>query len=324
MVALNSTAFVAVTGNGVTVSEDLARRFIHSVLDAKCEDPETRAFPSGFLEHIEARRPELLSACLKIWRYGRQNSNALTRGRPLGSFEIWSEWVRDPLLTLGCTDPVERIEVLKATDPRRQSLAELYEVWWDNHGDNPVKAADLADRVRNLIDPQCRGRQYVVTYVAQLSGTRAAGFVLHRQLPVGKWGASTYSLQRTGLGPDDGLRHRGHRDHGGLADRGTEPMPPMVPMPDAAEGGETPADHRNGAAADDSRPQESERQRPRAASCDNQEPAPVRSRHFVYQTRSLQDLLDRIQRWEAEHPRRTRRYASDPEADFIDADEENY
>src|SRR5262249_18829233 len=34
MVALNSTAFIAVTGNGLRVSEDLARRFIVCELDA--------------------------------------------------------------------------------------------------------------------------------------------------------------------------------------------------------------------------------------------------------------------------------------------------
>ena len=97
MVLLNSTAFVAITGNGLTVSEDLARRFIRCELDARCEDPETRAFPAGFLEQIERRRAELLTAALTIWRWGRQNASALTRGKPLGSFETWAEWCRDPL-----------------------------------------------------------------------------------------------------------------------------------------------------------------------------------------------------------------------------------
>ena len=47
MVPLNSTAFVAVTGNGLTVTEDLARRFIPCELDARCEDPELRPVPCG-------------------------------------------------------------------------------------------------------------------------------------------------------------------------------------------------------------------------------------------------------------------------------------
>ena len=42
MVTLNSTAFIAVTGNGLSVAEDLVRRFIFCELDARCEDPEQR------------------------------------------------------------------------------------------------------------------------------------------------------------------------------------------------------------------------------------------------------------------------------------------
>jgi hypothetical protein len=102
MVPLNSTAFVAVTGNGLTVTEDLARRFIQCELDARCEDPELRPFPAGFLEEVERRRADLLAAALVIWRWGRQNAVGLTRGKPLGSFETWAEWCRDPLVALGC------------------------------------------------------------------------------------------------------------------------------------------------------------------------------------------------------------------------------
>ena len=32
---------------------------------------------------------------------GRQNRGRLTPGRPLGSYEIWCQWVSDPLLALG-------------------------------------------------------------------------------------------------------------------------------------------------------------------------------------------------------------------------------
>jgi hypothetical protein len=50
MVALNSTAFIALTGNGLSVTEDLARRFIVCEFDAQCEDPEQRKFTAGLLD----------------------------------------------------------------------------------------------------------------------------------------------------------------------------------------------------------------------------------------------------------------------------------
>jgi hypothetical protein len=225
MVALNSTAFVAITGNGLRVSEDLARRFVPCELDARCENPEARDFAPGFLEEIDRQRPELLAAALTLWRWGRQNANDLKRGRSLGNFEVWCEWVRDPLLTLGCCDPVERVDLVKAQDPHRQQVAELFRTWYAYHANDPVKAAGLAGAVVDLLDPQGRGRQYVASRLAALTGTRSAGFMLTRQVAAGAWGAATYSLGQSAPGGDDGIGHRDCRDH-------RPPMPPMVSMPD--------------------------------------------------------------------------------------------
>ena len=196
MAPLTSTAFIAVTGNGLNVSEDLARRFIVCELDARCEDPEQRQFETGFLGRVEARRAELLTAALTIWRYGRQGAHDLEHGRPLGSFEQWGEWCRDPLITLGCRDPVERIDAVKSEDPHRRRTVELFQAWDAHHSNLPMKVADLAEAVRLLIDPQGRGRQYVAARLGQLTGTRAGGFVLTREDPVGKWGAASYALRR--------------------------------------------------------------------------------------------------------------------------------
>ena len=161
MLPLRSNAFIAVTGNGVILAEDLARRFIVCELDAHCEDPEQRDFPEGFLADILHRRSELLAAALTIWRWGRQNTAKLKPGRPLGSFEQWAAWVRDPLLSLGVRDPVERINAIKASDPDRRKIVELFDTWLAHHGEGPVAAADLAEPVRKIIDPQGHGRQFV-------------------------------------------------------------------------------------------------------------------------------------------------------------------
>jgi hypothetical protein len=196
MVALNSTAFIAVTGNGVTVAEDLVRRFLVCEFDARCEDPEQRRFGSGFLGNIMKNRAELLGAVLTIWRFGRQHAAELERGRPLG-FEDWAEWCRDPLLALGCCDPVERINRIKADDPHRREIVELFETWHAHHGEKATTAANLAKPVRALIDPHGRGRQHIAARLTRLAGTCAGGFALTRQEAAGKWGASTYALRRS-------------------------------------------------------------------------------------------------------------------------------
>ncbi|AMA59450.1 hypothetical protein BCCGELA001_26385 [Bradyrhizobium sp. CCGE-LA001] len=208
MVPLNASAFVVLTGNGLTVSEDLARRFVTVEFDAGSEDPELRPFSTDIRLEVMQRRTELLAAALTIWRWGR-TADGIVPGLPTGSFAQWGRWVRDPLLALGCQDPVARIGEAKLRDGRRQAVADLFAIWWDKHQHHPVAVRQLNDEVRQALDPQGRGRQYLASQVEKLSGTRMAGFVLTRQAAVGKWGSATYMLTKT----DGGENHRDHRGH---------------------------------------------------------------------------------------------------------------
>jgi hypothetical protein len=210
---LNAAAFVVLTGNGLTITEDLARRFVVVNLDAGMEDPESRPFERDILKEIANRRSELLAALLTIWRWGRKTSG-LARGLPFGSFESWTISVRDPMLALGCQDPVERVRETKQQDSQRQQIADIFSTWWDRHQGTPVRVNDLDEAVRNTLDPQCRGRQYLVARVRSLVDTRAAGFKLTPQLPPGKWGVTTYALESTAPAGD----HRDHREHRFSAD----------------------------------------------------------------------------------------------------------
>lgn len=221
MVPLNASSFVILTGNALTVSEDLARRFIEVVFDAGTEDPEERRFHIDIRGDVARRRTELLAALLTIWRWGRITAGIMP-GRVLGSFEKWGEWVRDPLLALGCQDPVQRISEAKKLDSRRLVVAELFEKWWDKHHDSPVALSDLDDDVKRIADPQGRGRQYLARLIGNLAGTRLAGLVLTRQAPAGHWGAATYALKNTTGG-------QGHRSHGGHREPNSEGEAPMTP-----------------------------------------------------------------------------------------------
>ena len=233
MVPLNTAVLILVTGNGLTVSEDLARRFLVVEMDAGMEDPENRQFQGDLVGDIANHRDELLLAALTIWRWGLRNQSLLSRGKALGSFGQWCRWVRDPLLTLGCRDPVDRVAVTKANDPRRRANAELFTAWWQAHGGTRVTIADLAESVRMIADPQGTGRQYLAAHIRRLEGTRAAGFHLVRNAPDGKWSADTYQLFR-GAEASGVKSIGGHRGHRGAAMDGTPMAPPMTPMtPDA-------------------------------------------------------------------------------------------
>ena len=194
LVALNPTCLVVVTGNGLQVSEDLARRFITVVLDAGMEEPETRNFRNDIVAETMVKRADLLRDVLTIWRWGLQQGDALPSGKPLGSFGPWARWCRDPLVALGCADPVDRIAVTKAQDPRRQRLGEFFRAWWKAHGNTSMALADLAFGVLDVVDPNRHGRQYVQAAVGKMDGTRAAGFALNCHPSLGKWSADRWVL----------------------------------------------------------------------------------------------------------------------------------
>jgi hypothetical protein len=236
MVPLNATSFVIMTGNGLSVSEDLARRFIAVELDPRTEDPEARRFDVDIRREVMKRRPELLAAVLTIWRWGRLSNN-LVSGRALGSFEQWCQWVRDPLLTLGCKDPAERVSEAKERDERRQLTAELFNAWWACHKDRPTAIRDLDEDVRQALDPQGRGRQFQSSQLAKLAGTRIGGFLLTRQPAPGKWGVATYAMSQTAK-REEHRDHRGHRPEERPSVAPSTPDGPYAPYADTEQSDE--------------------------------------------------------------------------------------
>ena len=104
--------------------------------------------------------------------------------------------MRDPLLALGAKDPVARLSEIKARDPERQRVIELFNVWWENHGSDPVKVSELAPEVKEIADPSDRGRQYLARAIGKLAGTRQGGFLLERfgDLPNSRKEGARYQL----------------------------------------------------------------------------------------------------------------------------------
>jgi hypothetical protein len=178
----NPTAFIGFTGNALTIGLDLIRRIINFELDARCEHAERREFAGDFLSETAMHRPELLNAALTILRYGRQHDATLARGEALGGFPQWCRWVRDPLLALGCKDPVARIPEAKQADPARINALEIFSIWWQYHQNNEITTKDLHAHVKTTIlsqvDTKKRNRQALAERVSQLKKTVVGDFRL--------------------------------------------------------------------------------------------------------------------------------------------------
>jgi putative DNA primase/helicase len=126
IVANNFTVFA--NGNNVAIAEDMVRRTIRCGMDANCESPEKRTFKLNPLAMIRADRGKYVAACLTIARayVAAGRPNPLT---PLPSFEEWSGMVREPLIWLGCSDPVDTMEALRDEDPKSAERCRVFDAW---------------------------------------------------------------------------------------------------------------------------------------------------------------------------------------------------
>ena len=194
-VALNTQAFIVLTGNALKVSEDLIRRFLEVSFDARVENPEGRRFSNDILAETERARPELLAACLTVWRWGQLAGRAeIARGAALGSFSRWSAWVRDPLLALGCKDPVARMARAKTLDIERAAIVALFTAWRQHHQDRAVGLSDLHPEIKALAVGESGSRQDLVAAIARLVNIRMADMLLTRGNAGGKWAPNRYRL----------------------------------------------------------------------------------------------------------------------------------
>jgi putative DNA primase/helicase len=123
-----NNAMFYVTGNNLTLAGDLTRRSVVCRLDAGCERPELREFPSDPVEAAKERRAELVVAALTVLRayFVAEDRVTIT---PLGSFEAWSRRVREAIVWLGRPDPCDTMASVRRADPVTAGLAALFAAW---------------------------------------------------------------------------------------------------------------------------------------------------------------------------------------------------
>lgn len=145
-----AATLVLATGNNLVLIGDLSRRFLVATLDPRMERPELRRFDFDPVERAQRDRRELVSALLTIARWGRDVHSDLV---PLGSFEVWSRRVRDPLVALGLPDPCAVLDTLHDADPDRETALELLTEWERSFGQEPTTVAAAIRMATRPKDP---------------------------------------------------------------------------------------------------------------------------------------------------------------------------
>jgi len=140
-VALPCNVLVMATGNNLTIGGDVTRRSVVCRLDARDERPDQREFRFNPKVVAAERRAEFVVAGLTALRAyivaGRPNPLS-----PVGSFERWSEWVREALVWCGYGDPDETRTAVLADDPRKGELVEVLQAWRRAWSDNALTVSE--------------------------------------------------------------------------------------------------------------------------------------------------------------------------------------
>lgn len=137
------TQLVLVTGNNLQVGDDLTRRMLVARLDSR-GDPTARVYNRpNLLQEAQGARAALLTDLFTLvaaYEAAGENVNA----QVLVGYEQWSRWVQQPLIWLGCADPVESVRRLQAEDPDRDLLDEATQLWDEIYGAKWVSVKALA------------------------------------------------------------------------------------------------------------------------------------------------------------------------------------
>jgi hypothetical protein len=131
-----------VLGNNLTVAADDSRRWIRVYLNPKCSDPHKRTFTRDAIQHAIDNRIEIVQAALTLM-HSYMMAGMPDQGCKLGSYERWAALVPSCLVWAGLLDPCDTMAAWLASDPDRQILGGLLEVWSTRWGDKAITVNDV-------------------------------------------------------------------------------------------------------------------------------------------------------------------------------------
>ncbi|CAN5520374.1 hypothetical protein BH10PLA2_BH10PLA2_01010 [soil metagenome] len=146
------------TGNNVDAVQDMRRRVVTIRLAPRVEVPATLRYQGNPVEQISTRRGEYVSAALTIIRAWEKAGRPKADVANIGSFELWSDYCRFPLIWLGEPDPAASIMEQLHDNPDQDALGGFIAAWWACFGNKVVtvraiiEAAHRNDNLREAME----------------------------------------------------------------------------------------------------------------------------------------------------------------------------
>lgn len=144
-VTCSTRVLVLSSGNNVAPIGDLTRRSLVCDINPKTEHAFQIRYDFDPLEVMRENRGAFVSAALTIVLAHHAAGKPQTTCQPFGSFEAWSDMVRQPLLWLGLPDPTGCVIEADEDDPELSQLTELVHAWRECFGSVPALASTACD-----------------------------------------------------------------------------------------------------------------------------------------------------------------------------------
>jgi hypothetical protein len=139
------------TGNNIEYIGDMGRRLCGMRLESKTEKPEERQdfIHKDLRAWVMMNRPRLLSAAATILAAYYNAGAPRAEIRSWGSFEAWSDCVRQCVVWIGCADPYHtRERAFNEADVYRSAVRAVIANWKRiSLDDNPMTANQIVSRV---------------------------------------------------------------------------------------------------------------------------------------------------------------------------------
>lgn len=127
---VSTRALFLSSGNNVQPVADMARRCLTITLDPRMETPATKDYKNkNLVPDVLKNREKFVSYALTIIQAWIVAGKPKADCKPLGSYGVWSDYCRQPLLWLGLSDPTDSIIEAMAEDPDRETLGRLLHAW---------------------------------------------------------------------------------------------------------------------------------------------------------------------------------------------------
>jgi putative DNA primase/helicase len=139
------------SGNNMVFRGDMARRVVPIDLDPQTERPQERETftHSPLLPWVLKERPGLVVAALTILKAYVAAGCPRQGITPLGSFEAWSDLVRQALIWAGEADPCAgRQEIEADSDPQYEALQTLLATWYACYGTQAKTVRQVVEDIR--------------------------------------------------------------------------------------------------------------------------------------------------------------------------------